>query len=327
VFAEFLIEKGLFGEGVQERGRAARLFVSDGDNLFREGRYEEAASAYTRARELDRGNLRSLAGLARCQARMGLKGRALETVERLLLEEEGEADAFSEVLTTLEELAAVHLYDPTAHLLLGVARQKLGQGERAVEVLRRALALEPRYNSNPLLHATMGRALGQLGDLDGARDELEQAASLERENSAVWRELAKVCRELGAEKQAAEAEAAARGMLTTAVREDQWPNRGSLVGGVPAVVKVNTGAGHVRFSLRARGSSANQLPPCLVVRLDNRVVWWGVVDSSTWATYEFGAETLAGLHRLSVEFVNDYEDDDEDRNVVLGQLEVLTEGS
>jgi len=65
---------------------------------------------------------------------------------------------------------------------LGLVLRKLGRGREALEHFRAAMELEPAYASDCL--AERGAILGALGDLEGARAELERALALDPEHEA-----------------------------------------------------------------------------------------------------------------------------------------------
>ena len=70
---------------------------------------------------------------------------------------------------------------PAAHVLLGRTYSRLGEPERAVEVLERAVALN---RSDPDSHAGLGDALLWSGDAQGAIRSLEAAISMDPRLSA-----------------------------------------------------------------------------------------------------------------------------------------------
>jgi adenylate cyclase len=71
---------------------------------------------------------------------------------------------------------ALDEFNPQAHALLGRIYARLGQYERAIDALKRAMALNP---SDPDNNAGLGDALLWSGDIDGAKAALELADQLD----------------------------------------------------------------------------------------------------------------------------------------------------
>jgi endo-1,3-1,4-beta-glycanase ExoK len=125
-------------------------------------------------------------------------------------------------------------------------------------------------------------------------------------------ELPQVCTELGTSYSAESMSASTGG-----ASEDGWNlwSNGSLTAS-------HTFAGESAVvSVRARGQFAAGAWPHLVVRIDDRSIGEAVVDSTSYADFEFTA-AAAGTHDVSVWFDNDYYEGSEDRNLFVDTVTV-----
>jgi len=75
-----------------------------------------------------------------------------------------------------QKAVAIDEYNPAARTVLGAVYTRLGEYDRAVEMLRYALTLNP---SDPEIYAGLGDALLWNGEIDEARRMLEMAAQLD----------------------------------------------------------------------------------------------------------------------------------------------------
>ncbi len=77
--------------------------------------------------------------------------------------------------------------------------------------------------------------------------------------------------------------------------------------------------------LWVKGQKAFGMGPYIIIKADGRTIGRTMVNEEKWAPLVFPFSALPGPHRLSVEFSNDISDRGQDRNVSLGDLEVLYE--
>jgi hypothetical protein len=89
------------------------------------------------------------------------------------------------------------------------------------------------------------------------------------------------------------------------------------------VFRVQSKAAALRVNFQ--GLQAGDEPPQVLVRLDGRLIGRVLLESEDWEPRVFFAGMESGEYVLEVEFINDYIDLDtgEDRNVYLGDVEVL----
>jgi tetratricopeptide (TPR) repeat protein len=93
-------------------------------------------------------------------------------------------------------------------------------------------------------------------------------------------------------------------------------------GTIDAVLNVPEGEGVVK--IQAKGSSADDVWPYMIVELDGEEIGETFVDSAEWKEYGFPVKTSAGLKVLSVTFLNDggNAQKNEDRNLYVGEARV-----
>ncbi|MFQ6083125.1 MAG: O-antigen ligase family protein [Candidatus Aminicenantia bacterium] len=104
--------------------------------------------------------------------------------------------------------------------------------------------------------------------------------------------------------------------------------RGAYVGNLytnsSCWVNANLPTGNIIFRILARGQKAKGEWPYMVIRLDDKIIGGEWVTSVKWQSYIFNSEVKAGIHKLSVEFINDYcnRQLNEDRNLYVGELKI-----
>lgn len=81
--------------------------------------------------------------------------------------------------------------------------------------------------------------------------------------------------------------------------------------------------------LNLRGEKAHNIGPYIIVRLDGNVLGKTMLTEEGWVSLVFEEELEIGEHEVAVEFINNYNnskegDDREDRNVYLGDIEIIT---
>jgi hypothetical protein len=83
--------------------------------------------------------------------------------------------------------------------------------------------------------------------------------------------------------------------------------------------------GKVTLKIKAKGSSANDVWPYMIVELDGEVIGETFVDSSEWKEYSFDVDTDGGIKVLSVTFANDGGDWKKgiDRNLYVGDVFIV----
>src|SRR5258706_12128568 len=96
----------------------------------------------------------------------------------------------------IEELRRRVQADPASIAFAALAEEfrRVGRYDEAVETCRTGLQRHPAYLS---ARVTLGRALIETGDLDGAREELETVLRTAPENLAAIRGLAQITEQLG----------------------------------------------------------------------------------------------------------------------------------
>ena len=84
-------------------------------------------------------------------------------------------------------------------------------------------------------------------------------------------------------------------------------------------VLLNAPGGKNIVKIQARGQAANDIWPYMIVELDGQEIGETFVDNSEWKDYSFPVETSAGLKVLSVTFLNDSGNpqENEDRNLYV----------
>ena len=177
-------------QGVKSFPKSARLWSLKGSAELGMNLYPDAINSYSRAYQLDPGDAAALLGLGKAREGQGSSAEAAKSFE------EGARkfprDASFDLEYALLLLRRVDAGDQAAK-------------PRAVELLRKAVAIDPRSGE---AHYQLGSlALGG-GRAKEALDELQQAAQLEPNASKVHFALARACRRLGRKKEAAQEMAA-----------------------------------------------------------------------------------------------------------------------
>jgi hypothetical protein len=91
-------------------------------------------------------------------------------------------------------------------------------------------------------------------------------------------------------------------------------------------IKVEEGGGYLCFNLK--GERAYGIGPFLVMRLDGEIIGETMLTEEGWVSLVFENELGIGKHDVSIEYINNYGnaksgDDREDRNVYLGDVEII----
>jgi tetratricopeptide (TPR) repeat protein len=132
--------------------------------------HSEARKMFERAITLDPGYAAAYIGLGRLDlsaVAIGWTSNADETLKR--------AELHARKALSIDE------FSPAAHALLGRTYARMGDSERAIDVLKRALTLNP---SNPEGHAALGEALLWNGEPADAIKSLETAIAIDPRRSA-----------------------------------------------------------------------------------------------------------------------------------------------
>lgn len=92
-----------------------------------------------------------------------------------------------------------------------------------------------------------------------------------------------------------------------------------------SMLRFRTDQKNVAFKLNVKPEMAYDLGPYILIRLDDRVIAKTMLNQKGWMSLVIQPEVHIGDHELSVEFLNDIHDpaQDEDRNIYLGDLEIL----
>jgi hypothetical protein len=87
-----------------------------------------------------------------------------------------------------------------------------------------------------------------------------------------------------------------------------------------------TNGGKVALRLHLKSTKAYDIGPYLIVRVDDRLIGRTMLIRDGWTTLAFEPDIGAGEHVLSIQFGNDIyvPAKSQDRNVLLGDLEVIT---
>lgn len=161
------------------------LYVSLGAELARKGRIEEAREFYNKVLEVDPGNAAAINNRAIALARSGDIKQAVEALQDLTNKYPDYADAHNNLAVLMLQTgnntgAAKYagratILVPTAARAwdtLGAAQFGLGKYKEAEFALNRSLELRPDYWS---AHLHRGLLRVELGEFDGARQDLESA--------------------------------------------------------------------------------------------------------------------------------------------------------
>jgi tetratricopeptide (TPR) repeat protein len=88
---------------------------------------------------------------------------------------------------------------------------------------------------------------------------------------------------------------------------------------------LNVPGGECAIKIQAKGASADDIWPYMIVELDGQEIGETFVDSAEWREYSFPIATGAGLKVLSVTFFNDGGNSkkNEDRNLYVGEARII----
>jgi len=75
--------------------------------------------------------------------------------------------------------------------------------------------------------------------------------------------------------------------------------------------------------IQAKGDQAEDIWPYMIVELDGEEIGETYVDSPNWREYSFLIDSDGGTKVLSVSFVNDAWDKNEDRNLYVGEISIV----
>jgi len=91
-------------------------------------------------------------------------------------------------------------------------------------------------------------------------------------------------------------------------------------------LRFRTESGKSALRLHLKATRAYDIGPYLIVKIDDRLAGRTMLTKDGWTTLVFEPDIGAGEHVLSVQFANDIYNPDksQDRNVLLGDLEVIT---
>jgi len=91
-------------------------------------------------------------------------------------------------------------------------------------------------------------------------------------------------------------------------------------------LRFRTAGGKVALRLHLRSTKAYDIGPYLIIKVDDRLLGRTMLTHEGWSTLVLGPDIAAGEHVLSVELTNDVftKDKTQDRNVLLGDLEIIT---
>ena len=176
---------GVATQGVENFPKSARIWSLKGSVELGMSRYPDAIHSYSRAYELDPSDAAALLGLGKAKEGQGSSADAARDFE------EGARkfprDASFDLEYALLLLRRVDAGDKAAK-------------PRAVELLRKAVAIDPRSGE---AHYQLGSLALEDGRAKEALDELQKAAQLEPNSSKVHFALGRACRRLGRKKDAA----------------------------------------------------------------------------------------------------------------------------
>jgi O-antigen ligase len=79
----------------------------------------------------------------------------------------------------------------------------------------------------------------------------------------------------------------------------------------------------VAIRLWAKGQKAFGVGPYVIIRCDDIIIGKTMLNEEIWAPLVFFFTASPGQHKVSVEFINDFYDLGQDRNVFLGDLEII----
>ena len=77
----------------------------------------------------------------------------------------------------------------------------------------------------------------------------------------------------------------------------------------------------------ARGEIAGGSGPNMVVSVGNTTIGNITIDDETMQPYAFNHTAAGGIETITIEFTNDYYSPPDDRNLIVGGLEVVCAGA
>ncbi|MEX1254703.1 MAG: tetratricopeptide repeat protein [Dehalococcoidia bacterium] len=167
--------------------------VSEANSLFAAGKYEEAAELYSRASQVDPGNVDALPNLGAALFRMARYQEALDVISRALEQRPDDPASLTnlgtilvalgrpdEALDALTRAVAIEPDSPAALNGRGAALLELGRFEEATRDLSRSLSLSP---GDALALNNLGACLDRLGEPVAARAKYNEAVDLAPEEA------------------------------------------------------------------------------------------------------------------------------------------------
>lgn len=146
--------------------------TSDGDKLFEEGRYEEAAEAYTAQIEQQGNDLNLIYNRGRSYEEMGDLNLATNDYNYILDKEPTHLNAnlslaklayenkdYAKCLLLSEKAVKEHETSAQGHFLIGRAKHQLGYGKAALEAYNNAISLDKEMGEAYLYRGALRNAM------------------------------------------------------------------------------------------------------------------------------------------------------------------------
>jgi tetratricopeptide (TPR) repeat protein len=166
-----------------------------GRMLSKVGHHAGAIRAWRRVVELAPGDLNAIKSLGIALSTWGKHDDAIALLTEVVRERPESAEAYADLgiamtrgglhepaIRALQRAIALRPSSPHAHLNLGVALMGAGRAEEAMASFWEVIALAPDWS---VAHFNLGMALRDLGDLEGARDALNRASTLDPQDQDI----------------------------------------------------------------------------------------------------------------------------------------------
>jgi len=300
----------------------------------RRGHWEDAIGLYRKARRLSGEPDYLAAELCLTNLKLGQRSEALEEVRELqaaamLLQSSSPQEAVELGLILLDVgnyAASVHQFGTipqdgpsgaAALYGLGAAARRTGEQQEALELLNRALSMDPALAD---AWYERGQALLEIDKHEEARQSFEKTLVIRPDDLLALGSLSAIHES----EQRMQISDELMQRMKASINVGDWRGRfGPNFGGNGfCYTYLHLHAGKIRLNISASGSPASSVWPIMIVGLDGQKV--GSVSVVESGTYPFDIDVgTTSVHRLSVTFSNDSRRGETgDRNLYVGSAQV-----
>jgi tetratricopeptide (TPR) repeat protein len=183
--------------------------------LSSQGKFEEAASNYQKAVQIEPRNTRAYCNLALVYSKLGRWNEAVETFRHAILVEPNYPDSYcglgiiynklerwNEAVQACKEAIRLQPDFIDAYYNLGLAYNKLGRYSEAADAFKQSIRLSPAFAD---AHYNLGLAYGKLGRPDEAIEAFRQAVHFKPDFTDAYYNIGSACGNLGRWSEAAQA--------------------------------------------------------------------------------------------------------------------------